>query len=92
MIDAFMKIWWLWIAVGLVFGLIELFAPGFIFLGFALGALATGVFVGIAGAPSAPALLAIFGGVSLLCWIGLRFVFRRQSSNARIITRDINDS
>ncbi len=92
MIDAFMGIWWLWIAVALVFGLIELFAPGFIFLGFALGALATGFFVALAGAPSAPALLAIFGGVSLLAWIGLRVVFRRQSSDAKIITRDINDN
>ena len=79
MIDAFMGIWWLWIAVALIFGLIELFAPGFIFLGFTLGALATGLIVGLAGAPSAPALLAI--PVVLLA--GTLLARRRQAVRER---------
>ncbi|EEB86435.1 conserved hypothetical protein [Roseobacter sp. GAI101] len=36
-------------------------------------------------------LLALFAGLSLLCWIILRIVFKRQSSGARIVERDIND-
>ena len=91
MIGALLGIWWLWVAIALVLGLVEVLAPGFIFLGFALGALATAGLVGLSGALSAPLLLAFYAGVSLLAWIGLRFAFRRQSSGARIITRDIND-
>jgi membrane protein implicated in regulation of membrane protease activity len=92
MIDAFTGIWWVWIAAALVFGLIEVLAPGFIFLGFALGALATGLLVGLGYAPSASLLLAVFGGVSILAWVGLKLAFRRQSSGRKIITEDINDS
>ena len=92
MINALLSIWWLWVAIALVLGLIELIAPSFIFLGFALGALATSALVGLGYATSAPMLLAVFATVSLLAWIGLRFAFRRQSSDAKIITRDINDN
>ena len=91
-ITAFLSIWWAWIAVALVFGLIEVLSPGFIFLGFALGALVTGVLVGIGFTASAPVLLAVFSVISLLCWIGLRFAFRRQSSGSKIITEDVNDN
>lgn len=92
MIDAFLGIWWAWMAAALVFGLIEVLAPGFIFLGFALGALVMGVLVGLGYAPSAAVLLAVFGGVSLLSWIGLKIAFRRQSSGAKVITEDVNDN
>lgn len=92
MITAVFGIWWAWIAAALVFGLIEVLSPGFLFLGFALGALVTGVLVGLGVSSSAAVLLAVFSAVSLLCWIGLRFAFRRQSSGAKVITEDINDN
>lgn len=92
MITALLSIWWLWIAIALVLGLIELVAPSFIFLGFSLGALATSAFVGLSEAPSPPVLFAFFAVVSLLSWIGLRFAFRGHSNNAKVITRDINDN
>lgn len=91
MIEAFLSIWWLWIAAALVFGLIEVLAPGFIFLGFSLGAIVTGVLVGVGYAPSPSALLAIFGAVSLLSWVGLRFAFRHQSTGAKFFKDDVND-
>ncbi|MGA9251781.1 MAG: hypothetical protein WBV78_12305 [Roseobacter sp.] len=91
MIEAILSIWWMWIAAALVFGLIEVLAPGFIFLGFALGAIATGLVVGVGYAPSSAALLAIFGAVSLLSWVGLRFAFRHQSSGAKLFKKDVND-
>lgn len=91
MIPALLSIWWFWVALALVLALIELLAPSFIFLGFALGALATAALVGMADGLSLPATLAGFSVVSLLAWIGLRLAFRRQSSDARIITHDIND-
>ncbi|MFK7745604.1 MAG: NfeD family protein [Roseobacter sp.] len=92
MMSALLSIWWLWIAAAIVLGLIEIFAPSFIFLGFALGALATGVLVGLGAVPSAAILIAIFAGVSLLAWVGLRTAFKRQSTPAKIITRDVNDN
>ena len=92
MIEALLNIWWLWIALALVFGLIELFAPAFIFLGFALGALATGIVVLVATPGSAAALLAIFALLSLIGWVGLRAAFRNQSTGAKVVTKDINDN
>ncbi|MFK7765269.1 MAG: NfeD family protein [Roseobacter sp.] len=92
MIAALLSIWWLWIAIALILGFVELVAPSFIFLGFAIGALATSAFVGLAVVPSPAVLFAFFAFVSLLSWIGLRFVFRRQSSDVKIIHDDINDN
>jgi hypothetical protein len=40
---------------------------------------------------SGPPVLALFGFLSLLAWIVLRRVFRKQSSPTRIVTKDIND-
>ena len=43
MID-FLGVWWVWMALALLLGLAEVLLPGFIFLGFAVGALVmTGV-------------------------------------------------
>jgi hypothetical protein len=52
---------------------------------------ATGLLVGVGYTPSAAVLLAVFGGVSILAWVGLKLAFRRQSSGAKIITDDVND-
>jgi membrane protein implicated in regulation of membrane protease activity len=92
MITALLNIWWLWVAIALLLALVELLAPGFIFLGFALGALATSAVVALGYVSSGAGLLAVFAVVSLVAWIGLRAAFRRQSGSARIITRDINDT
>ena len=91
MMTALLGIWWVWVALALALALVEVMAPGFIFLGFALGALAISAFVALGYASSVPVLLVLFAGVSLLAWIALRLVFRKQSSGARIITRDVND-
>ena len=85
-------LWWVWVAIALGLGLAEVMLPGFIFLGFAIGALLMAIVVTVFSTLSAPALLALFAGLSLIAWIGLRRVFKRQSSGARIVTRDINDT
>ncbi|MFX4298208.1 NfeD family protein [Pseudosulfitobacter pseudonitzschiae] len=85
-------IWWVWLAVAIALGVVEVLAPGFIFLGFALGALVMAAVVGFLAPGLTLALaLAIFAGLSLLAWIVLRLVFRRQSSGARRVLHDIND-
>ncbi|THH38811.1 hypothetical protein E4Z66_04445 [Aliishimia ponticola] len=92
---AWLTTWWVWIAIGLVFGIIEVLAPGFIFLGFMLGALIVGLIAlvaqGFIAGLSFNALMALFAGLSLLSWIALRLAFRRQSSGAKTFTNDIND-
>ncbi|MEP2427104.1 hypothetical protein [Roseobacter sp.] len=87
-----LNLWWVWVAAALALAVVEVLAPGFIFLGFAIGALAMVVVIFVAPSASAPALLAIFAGLSLVAWVGLRIAFRKQSSGARIIHDDINDT
>ncbi|MFC6760050.1 NfeD family protein [Sulfitobacter porphyrae] len=90
--EAYLTLWWVWICIALALGVLELLAPGFIFLGFALGALAMAGLVLILLTIGIPALLALFAILSLVGWIILRFAFRHQSSGARIVTHDINDN
>ena len=87
----YLSLWWMWICIALALGVIELLVPGFIFLGFAIGALLMASIVAIFAGISVPALLALFAILSLIAWIALRMGFRKQSSGARIVTRDINE-
>lgn len=88
----YLTLWWVWICIALGVGILELLAPGFIFLGFAVGALAMAAIVALFTIPNITALLAIFAVLSLIAWIALRAAFRKQSSGARIVTRDINEN
>lgn len=87
----YLSLWWIWICIALALGVIELLLPGFIFLGFAIGALLMAGIVAVFSGIGVPALLALFAILSLIAWIILRMAFRSQSSGARIVTRDIND-
>ena len=89
---AYLTLWWVWVCIALALGVVELLAPGFIFLGFAIGAIIMAAIVAFFGISNAPALLALFAILSLLAWIALRLAFRNQSSGARIVTRDINEN
>jgi uncharacterized membrane protein YgcG len=51
------SIWWVWIVAGFLLGMLEIIVPGYIFLGFAIGAVVTGILVGIGFAPASPACL-----------------------------------
>ena len=87
-----MSLWWVWLSAALVLGVIEMLAPGFIFLGFALAALVLSALAGLEMMPaSVPVTLALFAIMALVAWIALRLAFRRQSSGAEIFTDDVND-
>ena len=85
--------WWVWIVAGLALGVLEIFAPGFIFLGFAIGAAVTGGLMGLGLLASAglPLLLVIFAALSLVAWLALRRVMGVQKHQVKIWTKDIND-
>lgn len=51
MMATLMGTWWAWVILGFALGVLEVLAPGFIFLGFAIGAVVTGVLVGIGVPP-----------------------------------------
>ncbi|MDB5658598.1 MAG: hypothetical protein JWS10_1213 [Cypionkella sp.] len=86
------NVWWVWIAGGFALGVAEVLLPGFIFLGFALGAVLTGILLGIGLSVSLPLLLLIFALLSLASWIGLRATLGAQKGQVKLWDKDINDN
>lgn len=88
-----MTAWWLWVTAGVLLAGLEVLVPGFIFLGFAAGAVLTGLLllvgIEIGGAP----LLLLFALLSLASWAGLRRAFHLGGGRPqpKIWTTDIND-
>ena len=89
---AFWSLWWVWLAGALVLGIVEMLAPGFIFLGFAIGAAGVGLLQLLApGAMGLPALLLIFAALSLAAWLILRRSFALPKGQVKTFDHDIND-
>jgi len=84
---------WLWAAFGIVLGIAETLLPGFILLGFGLGALATAaaLWLGLVG-ESFPVLLVIWAAASALGWLVLKKLFTRKGERPKIWKKDINDN
>lgn len=84
--------WWVWIVGGFAIGALEVALPGYVFLGFAVGAVAVGALtaIGLLGG-SFPLMILIFAILSLAAWVGLRAAFPYQSGKVKIWKRDIND-
>lgn len=90
---SWLGIWWVWIVVGFSLGVLEVLAPGYIFLGFALGAVATGTLVGVGVlGHNLPILLLVFSLASLAAWFVTRKLLGTQAGKAKIWDRDINDN
>jgi len=92
MADPIWSTWWIWAAAALLLAIIEVLAPGFVFLGFAIGAgavalilLNTGLSLGL------PLLLLIFAALSLVAWLILRRLFARPQGQVKTFDHDIND-
>ncbi|MEZ5913685.1 MAG: hypothetical protein R3D84_16885 [Paracoccaceae bacterium] len=85
--------WWLWLSAGALLGVLEMLAPGFILLGFALGAVLVGLLLwfGAVSGGSLSALLLIFAFASLAAWVGLKRIFGARSSEKTVWHRDINE-
>lgn len=84
--------WWAWIVLGFALGVLEVLAPGYIFLGFAIGAVLTGALVGFGLSPAGlPALILIFAAASVLAWLSLRRFVGVRKGQVKIWDRDIND-
>lgn len=84
--------WWVWMSAALALATLEVLVPGYIFLGFALGAFGMGLilFVGLTGL-SLPWMLVIFAVLSLLAFLALRRFFALKTGQVKIWDRDINE-
>ncbi len=84
--------WWIWLCVAIILGLLEIFAPGFIFLGFAVGALLVSlILLGFGTVFSLPALILVFAVLSLVAWLALRNMFSPRDGQVKTFDHDIND-
>ncbi|HMS93850.1 MAG TPA: hypothetical protein PKA03_01250 [Tabrizicola sp.] len=92
MFDQIIGTWWAWVILGFLLGILEVALPGFIFLGFAVGAILTGVIVGLGIPAGTTALFLIFAVSSLVAWIVLRRVVGVRQGQVKVWDRDINDS
>ncbi|HCQ64073.1 MAG TPA: hypothetical protein DIU07_02375 [Rhodobacteraceae bacterium] len=85
------EIWWVWVAAGLVLAILEVLAPGFIFVGFAVGAVVVGVLIAVGVVLTLPWLLVIFAVVSVLAWVGLRRGLGTREGQTKTFDHDINE-
>ncbi len=86
------QVWWVWIVAGFLLGGLEVLAPGYIFLGFAIGAVLTGALVGFGVMGGGwTALVLVFAVMSLLAWFGLRRTMGVREGQVKLWDRDIND-
>ena len=91
MVDSFWSIWWIWLSAGIVLAILEVLLPGFIFLGFATGAIITGLILLIPGTVfSLNIMLLIFAISSLISWLVLRRIFASPDGQVKIFRDDIN--
>ncbi len=85
-------VWWVWIVAGFALGVLEVLAPGYIFVGFAIGAVIVGIGLGLGLlGGSLAVLLLVFAVASLVAWYGLRRTMGVRKGQVRLWDRDIND-
>lgn len=89
---ALFGLWWVWIAGAIVLLVLEIFAPGFLFLGFAAGAALMGVLVAVLGtALSVPVTLVLFAVLSLGAWLAIRKLSGERKGQVKVWDTDINE-
>ncbi|MCC7319916.1 MAG: hypothetical protein IT542_02955 [Rubellimicrobium sp.] len=91
--DPLWSTWWVWMAAGLVLAILEVMVPGYIFLGFAAGAVVMGILLASGLFPlGAGWALVVFAVLSLIAYILLRAAFRGDETQVKVIHHDINDN
>ena len=84
--------WWVWAVASIALFGLEVLAPGFIFLGFGVGAgiVALLLALGVLGSNVATIAL-VFAVISLLAWLVMRQVFGVRKGQVKVWDKDIND-
>jgi membrane protein implicated in regulation of membrane protease activity len=85
------QVWWVWVVAGFALGVLEVILPGYIFLGFAIGAVLVGAALGFGLLGGSLALLAlVFALASLAAWLALRRTMGVRPGQVKVWDRDIN--
>lgn len=91
------QLWWVWAVAGLGLAILEVLIPGYVLLGFGIGAVATGLMMLVGGpfaawiSGSLPLLVLFFAIASLIAWLVLRRVLGVRTGQVKVWDRDIND-
>ena len=84
--------WWVWMSGALILATLEVLVPGYIFLGFAIGAAAMGLLILFGISASGLALtLVIFAVLSLISYLAMRKYFGLKTGQVKIWETDINE-
>ena len=86
--------WVFWMIAAVALAILEVFAPSFIFLGFAIGAALVGLILLVGGSVislSLPMTVLAFAVVSLVSWIALRRVLGVRQGQVKVWDKDINE-
>ena len=84
---------WIWVAGGIVLGLLEMLLPGFVLLGFAVGAVLVGLILwtGLI-VLSLPMMLLTAALAAAVTWFIARRLAGVRAGQTRIWDRDINEN
>ena len=84
--------WWVWMSGALILATLEVLIPGYIFLGFAIGAGVMGLLILLGVSATGLALtLAIFSVLSLISYLIMRRVFGLKTGQVKVWETDVND-
>ena len=84
--------WWVLVVAGFALWVLEIISPGYIFLGFAIGAVVIGALVGLdVLGNNVPMLILAFALASLASWYLLRRTMGVRKGQIKIWDKDIND-
>jgi len=84
--------WWVWMSGALILATLEVLIPGYIFLGFALGAAAMGLLILLGISASGFAMtLVIFAVLSLISYLAMRRFFSLKKGQVKVWETDVND-
>ncbi|MFZ3581180.1 NfeD family protein [Loktanella sp. DJP18] len=84
-------VWWVWLSAALALATLEVLVPGYIFLGFAVGAAIVALLLLLVQMTSLPLILVIFAALSLMAYLAMRRVFGIPGDKPKVWDRDIND-
>ena len=85
---------WAWAAAAVLLAIAEVIVPGYILLGFAIGAAGVAGLLALGVGPMAaslPVTLVVFALLSLGAWLAMRRVFRVSGGSVKTFDRDINE-
>lgn len=83
--------WWVWGAAAVMLAIGETLMPGFVLLGFALGAAVVAGLLALGLSVTLPVLLLVFAVVSLGSWLVLRRWVGVYRGQVKTFDRDINE-